>query len=483
MKILQDSAYTTQLCSKSGNTFSSQLQTAESVPHTRAEIGALSDGLSQTRNNLRLCDREMQRLCTALAELCEYRARIQSNEENLVALLSPVRRLPTEILAEIASNTLPPRWFEKPSGKFALAFHAPIGMRWPWAHINLHDYRPSDEFAAWVDASVVYLQRCGSYPLVLKIRAGIQHEVIQNALWPLAERICELELQCPDGNSPFPRWLMALRRLWLTGPFGGTVYAPKLCILELFGCSMSRLNVPWANLRVLHAAFDVRKEDLDVLRECVRLEELSFSTWDWGEIFGSQPISLPALHTLEIGHGALEFCSQLDAPALRHFCLNFACNGLCKHPYEVCDWFQDRDLMPVINLIRPLTSLTVRNADAPAYDWSVGRALRALFSGPQKLLEVIFIIDRPTTQRRESSFLRLFVNEFLYDSTLLLYLEELHIVNRCEATWREREVYAGLKRLRICTPHAEFPVSELEVSWANMRRTDGEHILEVSTRE
>ena len=43
--------------------------------------------------------------------------------------------------------------------------------------------------------------------------------------------------------------------------------------------------------------------------------------------------------------------------------------------------------------------------------------------------------------------------------------------------------YAGLKRLRIYTPHAEFPASELEESWANMRITDGERILEVSIRE
>ncbi|KAI4293699.1 hypothetical protein K525DRAFT_274968 [Schizophyllum commune Loenen D] len=518
MKILQDCAYTTELCSKCSGTFSSQVQTAELVslarspyvPHTRAEFSALSDGLSQMRNNLRLCDREMQRLRTALAELCEHRALIQSTEENLVALISPVRRIPTEILAEIASYTLPPRWFESPPGSLLWPFmhvcrawrEAAIGMRWPWAHINRHDYRPSDEFTAWIDASVVYLQRCGSYPLVLKIRAGIQHEVIQNALWPLAERICELELQCPDGKSPLPRRLMALRRLWLTGPFGGTVYAPKLCILELFGCSMSRLNVPWANLRVLRAAFDVRKEHLDVLHECVRLEELSFSTWDWGEIFGSQPISLPALHTLEIGHGALEFCSQLDAPALRHFCLNFACNGLCKRPYEVCDWFQDRDLMPVVNLVRPLTSLTVRNADTPTHNWSATRALYALLNGPSKLLEIIFILDRYIPPGRESSFLQPLADVIIWDPSLLLYLEELHILNRCRATWRSCEVsdvrhllevggasailhgrYAGLKRLHIYTPHAEFPASALEESWADMRGLDGERILEASTRE
>ncbi|KAL1721808.1 hypothetical protein EV715DRAFT_270699 [Schizophyllum commune] len=406
MKIPQDTAYATQLCSKCSDTFSSHLQT--------------------TRNNLRLCDREMQRLRTALAELYEHRALIHS--------MSPVWRLPTEILAEIASYTLPPRC------------HWTIRMLWPWVHINLHDYRPSDGLAAWIDASVVCLQRCGSYPL----------KVIQNALWPLAERICELELQCPDGNSPFPRRLMALRRLWLTGPFGGTVYAPKLCILELFGCSMSRLNVTWANLRVLRAGLDVRQEDLNVLRECVRLEELSFSAWDQGEYFGPQPISLPALHTLEIGHGALGLCSQLDVLSLRHFCLNFACNRLCKRPYEVCEWLQGRNLTPVVNLIRPLTSLTQTLPHT---------------TGPQNWLEVIFIIDRPTTQRRESSFLHSFVLD----------------VRRLLEAWCTPAVlhgrYASLQRLRIYTPHAEFPALELEESWANMRRTDGERILEVSTRE
>ncbi|KAI5889066.1 uncharacterized protein SCHCODRAFT_02750692 [Schizophyllum commune H4-8] len=518
MKILQDSVHATQLCSKCSDSFSSHLQTAElvslarstHVPHTRAELSALSDKLSQTRNNLRSCDREMQRLRITLAELCEQRALIQSTEENLVALLSPVRKLPAEILAEIACYTLPPRWFEHPPGSLLWPFmhvcrawrEAVIGMRWPWAHIDLHAYHPSDKFATWTDASLVYLQRCGQYPLVLKIRAGIQHEVIQTALWPHARRIRELELQCPDGGSPFPRRLPALWRLWLTGPFGGTIHAPKLRILELFGCSMSRLNVPWVNLRVLRAAFDVREEDLEVLRECVRLEELSFSTWNWGEYFGSQPITLPALHTLEIGHGALRFCSQLDAPALRHFCLNFACNGLCKRPYEECEWFQDRDLMPVVNLVRPLTSLTVRNADGPTHNWSATRALRALLNGPRKLLEIIFILDEYTPSWRGSSFLQFFANAILWDQTPLPYLEELHILNRCGATWRACEVrnvrdllevrstpaashgrQSGLKRLRIYTPRAEFPASALEESWANMRRTDGERILVVDTRE
>ncbi|KAL1701280.1 hypothetical protein EV121DRAFT_294432 [Schizophyllum commune] len=208
---------------------------------------------------------------------------------------------------------------------------------------------------------------------------------------------------------------------------------------------MSRLNVTWANLRVLRAGLDVRQEDLNVLRECVRLEELSFSAWDQGEYFGPQPISLPALHTLEIGHGALGLCSQLDVLSLRHFCLNFACNRLCKRPYEVRS--------------------RIRLVGAPA--------VRALFKGPQNWLEVIFIIDRPTTQRRESSFLHSFVNEFLYDPTLLLYLEELHIVNR---SWTCVAYSRRGARPQCC-------MAELEESWANMRRTDGERILEVSTRE
>ncbi|KAL1698481.1 hypothetical protein EV121DRAFT_274402 [Schizophyllum commune] len=147
--------------------------------------------------------------------------------------MSPVWRLPTEILAEIASYTLPPRWFgEVCSGLSCTS--AARGARQPLDHphalaMGTHQPTrlPSIRRARGMDRRL-----CGVPTTLRVVSSGAQdpgrhqQKVIQNALWPLAERICELELQCPDGNSPFPRRLMALRRLWLTGPFGGTVYAP-----------------------------------------------------------------------------------------------------------------------------------------------------------------------------------------------------------------------------------------------------------------
>ena len=120
MHILQDHPYALSLCPRCPHSFVTMPGSPELdlrlddgyVPCAPTETAALSASLSQVPDSIDRCDLEITRVESTLRRLRGVKTSLQSTSDKIQSLLSPIRRIPPKILAEIAAYTLPPGWFE-----------------------------------------------------------------------------------------------------------------------------------------------------------------------------------------------------------------------------------------------------------------------------------------------------------------------------------------------------------------------------------
>lgn len=156
MHILQEYPNTTIICAKCANTISVNVGTPELIlrarsdytPCTTDETSALSTSLTRAYKDLRRCEREIARLEGTLHALRQSQSALQLTTDCIKALLSPARKLPPELLREIAAYTLPSRWWADRVAKHPWNFtqvcrswrSAAISTTWAWAQIRFPDW-------------------------------------------------------------------------------------------------------------------------------------------------------------------------------------------------------------------------------------------------------------------------------------------------------------------------------------------------------
>ncbi|KAI5896665.1 uncharacterized protein SCHCODRAFT_02615494 [Schizophyllum commune H4-8] len=517
MHILRELSTSTILCTKCANTIDVTIGAPELIlrarsgytPFTRNETSALRAGLARVYGDLRQCELEIARLEVTLHTLRESQKALELTADCINALLSPIRRLPPELLAEIAPYTLPSRWFTDHIGKHPWYFSqvcrswrsVAIATGWAWAQIR---------FPQWLRVRIVnradllshivglYLQRAAATGSPIKIRglrkAHVEDERTRACLMAYADCIHTLEVKTKYDLLPFTCHLTALQRLIVHNELFDNVDAPNVRIVDLYEASPSTIELPWANLRAFKMHGCISGPDLTVLRSCTALEVLSLTDDTLGLEFHSDPLVFPALHTLEIGSAAIEVCPHLVAPALHHFILNMGSDDNYTWHVEL----QRSPLQMLANLLPPVTSLTLRNMDT--YDFE-NIPVRELLALPRKLQKVSAVIE--TDYALQSGTLTMYrdlVTVLGWDEAhpTLPHLTEIDLVSGTrDIPWSDDDVAlvrrllvsraagaatggcARLERLNIRTPFAPFPVGPLAESWADARGTDGQRVMAI----
>ncbi|KAI5896660.1 uncharacterized protein SCHCODRAFT_02196175 [Schizophyllum commune H4-8] len=517
MHILQEVPTTTILCAKCANTISVNVGTPELIlrarseytPFTTDETSALSYNLERAYDDLRRCEREIACLEGTLHALRQSQSALQLTTECINALLSPVRKLPTELLREIASYTLPSRWWTDRIAKHPWNFtqvcrswrSAAISITWAWAQIRFPDW-PHTQIANRCDSirSAVwrYLMRAAQTHSPLRILglrdAHLRDGWIEVLLSVHSECIHTLEMTTRDDKLPFTYHLPTLQRLIVHGELLEKVDAPDIRIVDLYGANPHNIQLPWANLRAFKMRRYISTKDLEVLCACTQLEVLSLSDEIMGIQYDSDPLVLPALHTLEIGGAAAEVCPHLVAPNLQHFILNMASDDNYTWHVEL-----HRPALQLLEgVLPPVTSLTLRNMDT--YDFE-NIPVRELLAMPRALRKVSAVVetDYPLQSSTQMMY-RDLVEVLCWDEACptLPHLTEVDLVGGMrDIPWSSEDVAlvmrllesrasggatggcARLERLNIRTPFAPCPIATPAEPGGAVRNLNGQSVVSI----
>ncbi|KAI4525287.1 hypothetical protein K525DRAFT_191970 [Schizophyllum commune Loenen D] len=496
MHILQEYPNTTIICAKCANTISVNVGTPELIlrarsdytPCTTDETSALSTSLTRAYKDLRRCEREIARLEGTLHALRQSQSALQLTTDCIKALLSPARKLPPELLREIAAYTLPSRWWADRVAKHPWNFtqvcrswrSAAISTTWAWAQIRFPDW-PYAQIANRGDMirSVVrkYLLRAAQTDSPLRILglrdAHVGDERIRILLSAHSECIHTLEMTAKDHKLPFTYHFPTLQRLIVHGELLDNVDAPDIRIVELYDANPHNIELPWANLRAFKMRRFISAKDLEVLSACTQLEVLSLFDEIMGLQYDSDPLVFPALHTLEIGGAAAEVCPHIVAPNLQHFILNMASDDNYTWHVEL----QRPPLQLLEGVLPSVTSLTLRNMDT--YDFE-NIPVRELLAMPRRLRKVSAVVetDYPLHSSTQMMY-RDLVEVLCWDDAnpTLPHLAEVDLVSGMrDIPWSSEDVAmvmrllesrasgaaagrcARLERLNIRTPFAPCPI-------------------------
>ncbi|KAL1698482.1 hypothetical protein EV121DRAFT_297132 [Schizophyllum commune] len=514
MHILQDHPYALSLCPNCPHSFVTMLGSPELdlrlddgyVPCAPTETAALSASLSQVQDSIDRCDLEITRVESTLRRLRGVKTSLQFTSDKMQSLLSPIRRIPPEILAEIATYTLPSGWFEGYAGGHVWTFThvcrawraTALHMRWPWARFYLpRSLRDLGDKAMEIIST--YFERSDPYPLNIRLTLNSFYVELGDVLRAHAARIHELEVRT-SWSLILPFQFPNLRRLRaLDCKMPDSIDAPNLCILELYDTHSPPITLPWENLRALSIHGQaIYPEEVAGLRRCARLEVLSLAAFNRdGEVLKQddpkETLVFPALITLEICDAAIMLCAYLSAPALRHLILEVSTGtftvdgGLAEFETEAFGY--------LYSLVPPITTLTLRDMDDYEYQEPY---LRELFAKAPRLRKAcVVVMDDAPHGEKISMYTDFFSLLCCGDEhPKLPQLTEVELLERVKSVdWNIERVDlvrrvlqsrgspsvlgpARLRKLLIHTPFV-FPNSAMAEGWANLRGPDGERILDV----
>ncbi|KAI5889117.1 uncharacterized protein SCHCODRAFT_02585069 [Schizophyllum commune H4-8] len=419
------------------------------------EISALTTNLFEVQNDLEACVRAIDRLEATLADLRQHRSLLETTETHVKSICAPIRKLPPDILGEIAAYALPPRWFDDPSGKHVWTvmqvFHdwraAALALTWPWTVIHLPRLR-MDPWNTGISARDVptdilstYLQRSKQAPVVIKKldTGNIHEEDGRNILLRHAYHVRALEALQDHGREDLvPCHLPLLQELIFRGPSTGReLDAPHLRVLDTVGAAPF-LHISWGHMRAVKIQVpEIDDASILALSQCTNVEILSFSTG----VRSYQPrlqiphsFSFPTLHTLEIGGAAIKLCPLIVAPSLRHFTLNLAYDDELWEP-----GMSLYDVSLLNDLIRGCDTIALRNMHTHS-----AVHIRDVFLIPQKLRKVSFIqesgggsLSMPYCMN--SKFVQALACS--HSDSTLVDLEEVEIINGAYlARWTDQDI-------------------------------------------
>uniref|UniRef100_D8QB87 F-box domain-containing protein n=1 Tax=Schizophyllum commune (strain H4-8 / FGSC 9210) TaxID=578458 RepID=D8QB87_SCHCM len=467
-------------------------------------IGArrLWKDLPRVCDALDVCNREIDELESALNKLRHRRDQLESTKFGINSLLSPLRKVPPEILAEIAAYTLPAQWFNDQIGKHVWRFtqicrtwrEVAIGMHWPWAHFSVSKSAFDQPSPAMISAVTTYLERSGSLPLTVMGIHTRWDEGTQDALWTHIGRIQTYEAMCAydeDDGGLDGRCFPALRKLLIRNGSCCSVEAPNLRVAELFETHAESIYLPWENLRALQIYGDLTMypSSVQVLHKCPNLEVFSLLDVLDCQLHPSSSTLIPlhCLHTLEVGLRFIDALPFLFAPNIRHFILDMAFD-----PDE-----RPGNVFPVAcsKLLEPVTCITLRNLES--YMESL---LTSVVSMPKRLRKLCLVEDtRVWDSTRPIAVLHEDLVSTLCKPSAYPFLTEIEVANGEKAVeWTSTDValvqrlletraapppdmVAPLERLSLWAPYAtELPPELLAGKFTNLRTRSGAPILHLN---
>ncbi|KAF7346024.1 F-box domain-containing protein [Mycena sanguinolenta] len=276
-----------------------------------------------------------------LAALMELRDRERALVATLKSLLSPIRTMPPELLAEIFEHAIGDDTHIKDVFRMSQVCSEwrQVAQRTPrlWTgRISVTLDNKGDQWEqAYIDGWKTWLSRSAALPIPITLTlesADIHHDLLEEVL-KTASRWRSLRLDFPDHGLTLVRQLaqsgldsleeIDLGRTSFIEPLDGVIpsctTAPRLRKLGMSISSSLPILVPWANLTdlTLH----------DLLKVSVR-------TVGWPVLPQARQhnLALNYLRTLsfalcEDAEHFAPFFSNLSAPALQELCLNFG--GMC----------------------------------------------------------------------------------------------------------------------------------------------------------
>jgi hypothetical protein len=294
-------------------------------------------------------DKEMARIKEVLTRISSRRKEICAEIEQHETLLSPVRRLPDELLSEIFIHCLPslPTF---PESSEALTYQTPLLLaqicsRWRavalatpaiWSDIRAFRVDPwrtvrSKDIIALLKT---FLRKSGRHPLSLALRDGCPNAQVDAAL-PFRDRWQYLELSLSsesiDALAPIRGALSSLRSLTVNNHSYDSInpatldifeIAPQLHVVKLVYKYPTHqwIKLPWAQL----TEFSLERVDLnldkclDILTDCTSLISCHFH--DLSQPTPSRAYELQTrprpIHLRELSLTRLDLAAFLDCLTL-----------------------------------------------------------------------------------------------------------------------------------------------------------------------
>ncbi|KAJ6498733.1 hypothetical protein C8R45DRAFT_93465 [Mycena sanguinolenta] len=348
------------------------------------EITQIKALLNQPCLRLKSIEQEMALIQKALDKLTAERDALEAYVDAHKALLSPVRRLPRDIIETIFLACLPTHRNCAMSAQEAPVLLGRICGSWraislstPLLWSRLHIVEPArmpnsthivaaayeTKVAQRLEVARAWLRRSGSCPLSISLQTGLHHnmplpasststpseDLFLNILIPLALRWQDISLTIPpsvQALSDLTEWDVPLLKSlkiaeYMTNAphthpqWDSILHAPALSKLSLAGCDIpsSSLPVRWSNLTdlsLLGSAWGTQtcQDILDILSRCSQLRTCKVAILEFADGYLQDSIvECPFLHSIELYsrasalHHSGCLLSRLSAPDLQSFTL------------------------------------------------------------------------------------------------------------------------------------------------------------------
>ncbi|KAJ6498734.1 hypothetical protein C8R45DRAFT_1093036 [Mycena sanguinolenta] len=298
------------------------------------ELSQIKAFLSEPCLKLKNLDEEIAVMRKALEKLTAERDNLSMYVEAHKALLSPVRRLPLDIIGAIFMACLPTH-----RNCVMSAQEAPMPRIWsrfhlvePTPSISVSSEAYSAKVAQRLEAVDAWLQRSGTCPLSISLESKLEHTALQptgvtviqpyapspalNALLPFASRWQYIDLVIPssqhqalahltEDDVPRLAHFRVFHRPEATDVSSltqlGILHAPNLTSFSVVGGTMNVLHLPlrWHQLTALSfdgsvnvGAAQAPETILTMLSRCPQLRTVHFVIQDSVE-FQPQPVHFP----------------------------------------------------------------------------------------------------------------------------------------------------------------------------------------------
>ncbi|KAJ7248468.1 hypothetical protein C8J57DRAFT_1358328 [Mycena rebaudengoi] len=292
-----------------------------------SEIRATHESIGAGRARISEIDDKMDFLESSLATLRQQRQAVEHHIQQHLFILSPIRRLPFDLLGEIFSWTLPDGLFSSMDMSLSPWVLTRVSSRWRnvsvslpslWSNISI---RESDRHPSLLLLLSAQLQRSGSYPLAISLEYGhneaLESLVCHSNRWhtisvTMHQRMIPL-LNQTAGRLPLLR-SVTHRGAQDISHFTAFQTAPHLRHVYT---SNSTLPAPYAQLVRLNQPAPQTLPEAAGLRLAHNLIELTLRNTRPLEDIGT--VELPRLRRLRVHDGLV--LDSLVLPVLEDICI------------------------------------------------------------------------------------------------------------------------------------------------------------------
>ncbi|KAI5830030.1 hypothetical protein K523DRAFT_416203 [Schizophyllum commune Tattone D] len=534
-QFLQNTTLKTELCPHCGSCISATVLDASieavrscELPNER-EAAVLESSCVADEEDIAAYDAAIARVQTIVDGLREQRRSLRKNWGRKRTLLAPIRRLPTEILAQIISLAVM-RTFRKHRDSTVVTRHPALQVcqRWRdlaiqmpelWANIVAYT---CCTYSGWTDDISNCLSRSKDVPLDLELcrRRCPWHSYFPPHVKQRSSSSCELDKHEKSNRlvqlllDAAPRWrtlhisdplvtiaillanphLPLLESLDLSYSAGGITpfgagddwSAPllsgtyrltrvKLRVLSSF---FGRLHLPWSRLTQLELKlWAMQTNTLGVLDQCKALTSLYFCITSFHYLHTDNPlVELPHLQTLTLADAGLHLICVLKAPRLQQ--ITHLGPHLREANLAADDYFRYNTPLvrfAALNALElPLASLSL----VMSYWGYMGSDNASLWKDALwPFTDLRYLCVSSSEKYSDEEALPVLLRTLACTPDLLPHLKRLHLPNLIVGRG-DHESEGGKKELMEFIANRSAGMVELEVE-----RVEGEELLAYCTRQ